>query len=328
MMTSLPRGLLAAFLILMLPVRASAMQNTEDRRPADQIADSVEIANTARTVTAGASSDSARASMLYEYVATGVRYDVKSFLSGSQTDNRAETIFRKRLAVCAGYVALYTRMAAEVGLHTQTIHGYAKGFNYVNGQATTKPNHSWVALQLGTSWFLVDPTWASGTVGDGKFEPHFTWDYFLVSPRELQLSHFPEDPAWQLVPTPMTRNEFEHMSAIPRTLIKVGFDPDTLRVAAKRVGAVGFPLVSEKFSHVHVIAAPTAGTLARAQRVAMDIVWPGVSDVAVVTGGVWTKLSRDGDRFQGEATAAGKDVMVIGRNAGQDYQTLLFYKVQ
>jgi hypothetical protein len=307
------------------PLRA---QDPADVRPARQVADSVEIAALARSVTAAARTDSARAAALYEWVATNVRYDAAQFFRGGKGYERAEDVFRYRVALCGGFVALYHRMAQETGLTTRPVAGYAKGIDYVFGRSTRKPNHAWVALKLGGSWRLVDPTWGAGVIEGRAFAPRFTWDYFLVAPEQLILSHYPEEHEWQLLDRPLPRGDFERMRAVPRSLFMVGFRPDAIRATALSPGVRDFPLVGPQGDHVRVLEAPIAGTLQSAAPVRIAVSWPGASDMALVTDGRWTKLQRSGETFAGEVLAAGTSVSVVGRtNDGTGYRTLLHYRV-
>lgn len=321
--------LLAAVLALMSPVFLQAQEQVEDRRTARQIADSIEVAALAREITAGARSDSARAAVLYEWVARNVRYDAAEFFRGGDGYEKAEEVWRHRIALCGGFVALYDRMAGEVGLRAEPVTGYAKGVDYRFGRSTKKPNHAWVALYMGGEWRLIDPTWAAGVIVGRRFEPRFTWDYFLISPEQLILSHFPEEDQWQLLERPLQRGEFERMRAVPRTLFEVGFSPDAIRATALTPGVHDFPLVGPQGPHVRVLDAPIAGTLAAGTPVRIEVEWPGASELALVTNGDWTKLMRTGSRFSGQIVAAGNSVTLVGRTGpSAPYATLLHYNVR
>ena len=304
-----------------------AQEEPVDRRSPQQIADSVEIAALARSLGRGVRTDSARAAAIYEWVARNVRYDVRAFLRDDDSNETAESVYRRRVALCGGYVALYARLARELGMEAVPITGYAKGVDYRHGQSTREPNHAWLAVSIGGEWRLVDPTWGAGVIDGREFRPQFSWDYFLVQPEELILSHFPEEPQWQLVRSPLTRADFERMALVPRTLLRVGFEPTTIRATALTPGVRDFPRVGT-FSGVRVVHAPVAGTLPASAPVAIDVVWPGVKEVALVSGDQWTTLSRDGDRFRGATAAAGSALYVVGRTGDdQPYQTLLHYHV-
>lgn len=303
-------------------------QDGPDRRGAQQIADSIEIAALARSLTRGAATDSARAARLYEWVARSLAYDVHGYLAGRIGDGTAESVYRKRVAVCGGYVVLLERLAREAGLRTMPIVGYAKGFDYRAGASTGRANHSWLAVATGGKWRLVDPTWGSGIVVRGRFEPRFTWDYFFINPDELILSHFPEEKQWQLLASPLRRREFERLPLVPRTLVDAGFDPSMIRATALADRVRTFPLVGTR-TDVRILRAPLAGTLPRASRVNVELIWPGAADVALVSGGVWLHLTREGDRFRGEAVASASAVSLVGRSASsKEFETLLHYQVQ
>ena len=312
-----------------VPASLSAQDEVEDRRPARQVADSSEIASLAHTLTREATSDSARAAVLYEWVSRTIRYDANAFFRGGDGYETAEEVYRHRSALCGGYVALYQRLAREVGLEAVPITGYAKGVDYVFGRSTRKPNHAWLAMFIAGEWRLIDPTWGAGVINGRAFEPRFTWEFFLVEPGELILSHYPEEPEWQLIDAPLARHEFERMRAVPRTLLGVGFTAEAIRAAALTPGVTDFPLVGAPGSHVRIVHAPIAGTLPASADVVVELEWPEAREVALVTNGQWTPLVRTGDRFRGQAAAAGSTFQIVGRTGSDDtsYETLLHYRV-
>lgn len=308
---------------------AHAFAQAKPRTP-QQISDSTDIASLAHSLTRNARTDSARAAALYEWVGRHVAYDIAGYFAGRLNDVNAEHVYRKRIAVCGGFVTLYQRMASEVGLEVTPILGYAKGFDYKRGKSTRKPNHSWAAVRIGGSWRLIDPTWAAGVIVSGRFQPSFTWDYFLVDPDALILSHYPKESEWQLLARSVSRSDFERMPVVPRVVVNAGFTPAAIRLAALHSGLRDFPLIGVRDrSRARVISAPIAGTLKGGARVAVDILWPGASEVALVSGGVWTHLRRDGDHFRGEAPATKATLQVVGRTrADAAFETLLQYTVQ
>lgn len=328
---NLSRNMLRFFVIgcvLCAAFAAPGTAQTARVRTSQQIADSVEIAALARTLVRDVANDSARAARLYEWVARHLSYDVRGFLSGRLGDGSPEEVYRRRLAVCGGYVALFQRLAGEIGLQVEPILGYAKGFTYHSGASTKEANHSWLALRVGKHWRLIDPTWASGFVRDGRFERNFSWDYFMVDPDELVLSHFPEDSEWQLLPQPVRRKDFERMPLVPRTLVNAGFDPEVIRSTTLAGRVRSYPLVGVQ-QDVRILTAPVNGVLPRKATVAFDIVWPGATEVMLVSGGNWHQLSREGNRFRGETVAADGTLSLVGRSNGSKiYETLLQYQVQ
>ncbi len=314
--------------LVLAPGEASA-QEREDRRPAAQIQDSVRIAKHARDLVAGAATDSVRAARLYDWIARNIAYDARGYLTGRTGDMKAESVWNRRTAICEGYVQLFQRMAMETGLTTEIVSGYAKGFDYEPGQRVRDANHAWIALWLGGEWRLIDPTWGAGLVVNGEFQPQFTWAYFLTPPEVLQLSHLPDDARWQLGERPLSRREFERMPAVPRLLVDAGFAATALRTAGLQKDAPGYPLVGSIAGGVRVVRAPAQGVLEDAEPVSFEILWPGAKDVAVVSGGAWTRLEQDGQVFRGGTVVDGEAVQLVGKRDGSDeYQTLLHYRVR
>jgi transglutaminase-like putative cysteine protease len=326
-MPRLPAILFALMVTWYCPVAGQGAAGSSDGGP---VSDSLAMAELARELVAGARTDSARAAAVYEWVARNVSYDVAGYLAGRVFAGTAESVFRRREAVCSGYVALYERLAREAGLETVTITGYAKGFDHEPGRNTKRSNHAWLAVKLGGEWRLVDPTWGAGAVRGSRFEPGFSWAYFLVPAEELILSHFPDKAVWQFLAKPLGRREFERMASVPRSLLEVGFTAEALRGAALAAAKVGFPAVGPQGDRVRVVRAPLAGTLARSAVVDVEVVWPGAADVAVVSGGRWTHLTQAGDRFHGNALADDGTVWVVGRTDTDplSYRTLLHYRVR
>jgi hypothetical protein len=321
--------LLLVGLAVVSPAAASA-QGARIRTAA-QVADSLDIADLTHRLTAAVNSDSARAAAIYEWVAGNVAWDVSAYLAGVAVFESAEDVYRRRIALCGGYVALYARMAREAGLEVEAIEGYAKGFDYTNGRSTKDNNHAWLAVRIGGTWRLVDPTWGSGHVVAGRFVRSFNWDYFLIAADELILSHFPEKSRWQLVSQPMRRQEFERMPAVPRALFDVGFAPAAVRNTVLSAGVRDFPLVGQPGRDVQVVHAPIGGTLRTNALVELDVIWPGATSVAMVSGQTWTHLQRSGDRFHGAAPAGADAVFVVGLTAAAApgaYTTLLHYTVR
>lgn len=324
-MPILSRLLLSGALLLVAQPLSSQQP---DRRDAHQVADSLELVRLAHELTRAARSDSARAAAIYEWVARNVAWDVDAYRRRKEIAGTAEAVYRRRVALCGGYVALYARLAKEAGLVVEPVEGYAKGFDYRHGQRTGENNHAWLAVLVDGRWRLVDPTWGSGHVMSGRFVRDFSWAYFLVPSEQLILSHFPEDSRWQLVQQPLARRDFERMPAVPRALFEVGFTPAAVRVSA--LSSRDFPRVGSQPAAVQVLRAPLSGTVAQSTLIELDLIWPGVTEVALVSGEVWTQLSRSGDRFHGAAPAAASAVYVVGRSSAdpREYVTLLHYTVR
>jgi transglutaminase/protease-like cytokinesis protein 3 len=66
-------------------------------------------------------------------------------------------------------------------------------------------NHAWNAVLIDHKWYLVDPTWASGYTNRAvtKFTRKRNDFYYLTPAEDFILDHYPDDPQWQLLGSPV-----------------------------------------------------------------------------------------------------------------------------
>jgi uncharacterized membrane protein required for colicin V production len=131
-----------------------------------------DIAEAAKTVTAGADTDEEKARKLYQWVGTRVKYDwdkVEQYETKRIWHEQSpEETFSTRKGVCIDYSRLYSVMARSVGLKVKV----ETGLGY-DGQGGYGP-HAWnvVYLSAKDEWVPLDSTWvASG--GNWFNPPHF-----------------------------------------------------------------------------------------------------------------------------------------------------------
>lgn len=154
----------------------------------------------------GADDPAVRAARIHDWIALNVSYDLDSYVQGLHPRSDVGTTLNRRMAVCAGYAELFDAMAERAGLESVTVEGYGRGTAYhvfgedVPGEA----NHAWNAVKLGDAWTLLDVTWDAGRVVDGTWERHFSRDLLGADPSLFATTHLPDDPSWQLLPTPLS----------------------------------------------------------------------------------------------------------------------------
>jgi len=165
----------------------------------------VSIDAVGRHIAASEADPARRVKAIHDFVATHLAYDAASYLNRDvYPDQRAEAVFASRLAVCAGYANLMRAIAAVTGDEVVVVVGDARGLSReVEGES-----HAWNAARIDGRWYLIDPTWDSGHLKDGAFVREYRSDYLFVPPALIGVTHFPEEPAWQLREQPLTRGEF------------------------------------------------------------------------------------------------------------------------
>ncbi|HPR63168.1 MAG TPA: transglutaminase domain-containing protein [Thermoanaerobaculia bacterium] len=184
-----------------------------------------------------AKNDNEKARALYTWITNNLSYDLEGLLHSQRLPVSAEDVLKTRKAVCGGFANLFERLATEAGLEAVTIRGFSKGYGYQVGQSTQdQTNHAWNAVRIDGAWKLIDVTWGSGYLDEtGTYVRRFEDFYFLARPEALILTHFPEDPAWQLLTPPVTREEFERFVYVKPPLFHYGIELDSHTSASLRV---------------------------------------------------------------------------------------------
>ena len=151
-----------------------------------------------------------RARAVHDYVADRIVYDVDAWRSGNYPPQDAETTFRTRRSVCAGYAYLFEAVGRAAGLTVEVVGGRGRG-SVNTGMGN---GHAWNAVRLDDRWYLVDTTWDAGGVGPDGFQKHYSTAYFLTPPEAFLAKHFPNEDRWQLLATPRTPGEYLRMPAL------------------------------------------------------------------------------------------------------------------
>jgi transglutaminase-like putative cysteine protease len=175
-----------------------------------------------------------RIKALHDYVADRVSYDVEAYRSKTYPPQDAETVFRTRRSVCAGYANLLAAMGSAAGDEIVVVGGDSR----TNGRDLTGEGHAWNAARIGGRWTLLDATWDAGVVTDGRFVKRYSTE-FLFTPPEIQgLSHFPDEDRWQLRHPTLSRGEFLRQPLMRPRFYAEGFtlvSPDRPQVTVDRV---------------------------------------------------------------------------------------------
>lgn len=141
---------------------------------------------------------------LHDWVAANIAYDAPNYVAGRYPPQDAETVFRTKLAVCAGYSKLLVALGEATGIKIVYVVGHSRDMGgNVSGQG-----HAWNAVQLGDNWYLIDSTWNAGYVNGSTFTRKYSSDYLFAPPEVFGSNHLPENPRWQLRNDPISRGDF------------------------------------------------------------------------------------------------------------------------
>ncbi len=193
----------------------------------ESVANSIE--SLATYLTKPAKNDLEKARAIFIWITHNIAYDVDSYFSGSFGSFDPDDLLYRRSSVCYGYANLFEQLGKSAGLKVVTITGWGKGYSYTVGDPIEKKtNHAWNVVQIDDGWYFVECTWGTGAINENKifiweFEPHF----FLTPPEQLIYTHLPEKEEWQLLETPITKDEFANLPKVKARFFSNGLKLDS-----------------------------------------------------------------------------------------------------
>jgi hypothetical protein len=78
-------------------------------------------------------------------------------------------------------------------------------------------------VRVGERWALIDATWDSGNLTESGFEKKYDTDYLFAPPEIQGVTHFPEEPRWQLREPAITRGDFFRQPVLRPRFFSEGF---------------------------------------------------------------------------------------------------------
>ncbi len=147
-----------------------------------------------------------RVKALHDWVADRIAYDGPRFVAGTFTadDEAPSTVFARRVGVCAGYAQLLAALGKVTGDEIVYVVGNVRTL----GTPVDGAPHAWNAAHVGGVWYLLDATFDSGYLDGSTFHKKSSTDYLFTPAEVFGVSHFPDDPAWQLRDKPISRGDF------------------------------------------------------------------------------------------------------------------------
>ncbi len=199
-----------------------------DRRGVEAPEDAARsVASLAAYLTEGLPAEEMRVRAIFRWMTAHIRYDVEGFRSADYGDLSPDAVLHRRSAVCEGYSGLFESLVKAAGFEVAVVSGYAKGVGYVAGTPVDATlHHAWNAVKVREEWKLLDCTWGAGALNErGEYVSGFDPFYFFTPPEEFIYSHFPNDPRWQLLPEPVTRQAFEALPMLKAAFFTCGLVP-------------------------------------------------------------------------------------------------------
>ncbi|XP_064612557.1 hillarin-like [Liolophura sinensis] len=117
------------------------------------------------------------------------------------------------------YHRLYRELCRIAGLSCRIIVGWSKGVGYKPNMALTDIfRNCWTAVSIDGAWRFVNCVWAARHVtsddeNDVTVERYDDF-YFLTEAEDHISQHYPDDPEWQLLDTPLSMDDFLHLPVL------------------------------------------------------------------------------------------------------------------
>jgi hypothetical protein len=198
------------FIFLSLKLNAQVDYSDIDKR-------SLAVPDTLKTapqissyLTQGLTSDIDKVRAFYYWIAHNIRYDVARRNFQFRYKSKSELIdevLEKRKGLCQHYAELFNTFCQNQGIKSYAIAGYARQSNGEISGIT----HVWNAVCIGSSYYNIDVTWASGYLQNNEYIIQFRDNYFLIDPKLFVKTHLPFDPIWEFVDNPIDIFDFNNM---------------------------------------------------------------------------------------------------------------------
>lgn len=164
------------------------------------------VEDIATYIKANFSTDEEKARAAFYWISQTISYDIASMNSTNYYENEQQVVdevMKSRKGVCMHYATLISWICNRVGVKTFVVGGYTRQ----NGKVDIL-SHAWNVSFVNGKWQIIDPTWGTGQIVNGKFVRQLNNEFFLMQPEEGIKSHCPFDPMWQLLQYPIDNNNF------------------------------------------------------------------------------------------------------------------------
>lgn len=154
---------------------------------------------------------------IFMWITQNIDYDHKDYLDKNHLERkirhtRPQKVLRRRKAICSGYARLFESMCNTAKIKSQTVSGYSRQTEKDIGRRSIQVDHAWNAVSINHQWYLLDATWATGSIIGGM--KIYNEQYYLTPPEQLILDHLPKDKMWQLQKDPITLKQFQNFPAV------------------------------------------------------------------------------------------------------------------
>jgi|GEM_PF-2505343 len=106
---------------------------------------------------------------IYEWITSSIDYDYSKVNSDKPLENaEVDKVLSTKKAICGEYCNLMQAMLKEINVESIIVNGYVQTPLKDSMVVPISDTHAWIAVKLEGAWYLADPTWDSGYLGNIK----------------------------------------------------------------------------------------------------------------------------------------------------------------
>lgn len=142
------------------------------------------------------------------WIGKNIRYDMQEVRHQNRTNKTPFEVLRNKKAVCEGFSILFQQFCANEGIESYVVYGHGYGNFLRRTFSICHMRHAWNSVYIDGKWKILDVTWAGAEIRRGDFNKTKNLEWIFMDAAEFSKSHYPNDPRWQLLKNPRSKQEF------------------------------------------------------------------------------------------------------------------------
>ncbi len=123
-------------------------------------------------------------------------------------DNIVKEAFFSKRGVCEEYAQSLKKVCDLLGIEAVVLTGYVRNSAYEINRVPNTTNHAWNAIKVNNRWMIIDATWSSGYVMNGRWLKEFNDYYFNVDYKKIGYTHYTDNRKWNIILNQPSLQEF------------------------------------------------------------------------------------------------------------------------
>ena len=195
--------------------------------------------------------DKVRAS--FKWITNNIRYNLKEALQPNRTviqfryssdkerlekiqeikDNIVKEAFFSKQGVCEEYAQSLKKLCDLLGIEAIVLSGYVRNTAYEIDRVPNTTNHAWNAVKVNDKWMIIDATWSSGYVMNGRWLKKFNNYYFNIDFNKVGYTHYTDNRKWNILLNQKSLQEFYNQPIYGKEFLR-----NNMEIVSPKIGIV------------------------------------------------------------------------------------------